>query len=151
MDDKEFEDQSKMKRLLGERNPSFYLLPPWTPFLTITISFLSLDKIPARLVLYFLSWSGFLVSFVMRNDINLAIVEMVRNPASGNEPRLVMNGTEDWNATETALIDDIIPDDGKFDWSNSVQSFIVSSFYLFYVLSQVRGRVVILSTPGSRI
>lgn len=103
-------------------------------------------------MLYFLSWSGFLVSFVMRNDINLAIVEMVRNPASsGNEPRLVMNGTEDWNATETALIDDIIPDDGKFDWSNSVQSFIVSSFYLFYVLSQVRGRVVILSTLGSRI
>lgn len=103
-------------------------------------------------MLYFLSWSGFLVSFVMRNDINLAIVEMVRNPASGNEPRLVMNGTEDWNATETALIDDdIIPDDGKFDWSNSVQSFIVSSFYLFYVLSQVRGRVVILFTPGSRI
>lgn len=99
-------------------------------------------------MLYFLSWSGFLVSFVMRNDINLAIVEMVRNPASGNEPRLVMNGTEDWNATETALIDDIIPDDGKFDWSNSVQSFIVSSFYLFYVLSQVR---VIFSTPGYSI
>lgn len=37
--------------------------------------------IPARLVLYFLSWSGFLVSFMLRTDINLAIVAMVKtNP-----------------------------------------------------------------------
>lgn len=35
--------------------------------------------IPARLVLYFLSWSGFLVSFMMRNDINFAIVVMVKD------------------------------------------------------------------------
>lgn len=135
MDDKEFEDQPKMKKLLGKIRAivfcSFILkeaLRPSTP----------IDKIPARLVLYFLSWSGFLVSFVMRNDINLAIVEMVRNPASGSDLRII-NGTEDWNATEASLIDPAtIPDDGKFDWSNSVQSFIVSSFYLFYVVSQVR-------------
>lgn len=37
------------------------------------------DKIPARLVLYFLSWSGFLVSFMMRNDMNFAIVAMIGN------------------------------------------------------------------------
>lgn len=40
------------------------------------------DKIPARLVLYFLSWSGFLVSFMMRNDMNFALVAMISN---GNE------------------------------------------------------------------
>lgn len=85
------------------------------------------DKIPARLVLYFLSWSGFLVSFVMRNDINLALVEMVRRPSSGP-----LNGTSG-NETLTGFT----PDDDKFDWSNSVQSFIISSFYLFYVVSQV--------------
>jgi hypothetical protein len=36
--------------------------------------------VPARFVLYFLSWSGFLVSFMMRNDINFAIVVMVKSP-----------------------------------------------------------------------
>lgn len=36
-----------------------------------------LGRVPARMVLYFLSLSGFLVSFVMRNDINIAIVAMV--------------------------------------------------------------------------
>lgn len=35
-------------------------------------------KVPSRMVLYFLSWSGFLVSFMMRNDINFALVAMVR-------------------------------------------------------------------------
>lgn len=37
---------------------------------------------PARMVLYFLSLSGFLVSFVMRNDINIAIVAMVEQAPS---------------------------------------------------------------------
>lgn len=27
--------------------------------------------VPARVVLYFLSWSGFLVSFMMRNDVSI--------------------------------------------------------------------------------
>lgn len=43
-----------------------------------------LDKIPARLVLYFLSWSGFLVSFMMRNDINFALVVMVPSSSSSS-------------------------------------------------------------------
>lgn len=30
-------------------------------------------NIPARVVLYFLSWSGFLVSFMMRNDVSIII------------------------------------------------------------------------------
>ncbi|KAK9872866.1 hypothetical protein WA026_019653 [Henosepilachna vigintioctopunctata] len=37
-------------------------------------------QVPARLVLYMLSWSGFLVSFMMRTDINLTIVAMVADP-----------------------------------------------------------------------
>lgn len=39
-----------------------------------------LGQVPARFVLYLLSWSGFLVSFMMRTDINLAIVAMVEDP-----------------------------------------------------------------------
>lgn len=48
-------------------------------------------RMPARLVLYFLSWSGFLVSFMMRNDINLALVAMVKS----------QNHTMDLNGNET--------------------------------------------------
>lgn len=34
--------------------------------------------VPARLVLYMLSFSGFLVSFMMRTDINIAMVAMAK-------------------------------------------------------------------------
>ena len=30
-------------------------------------------NVPARVVLYFLSWSGFLVSFMMRNDVSSSL------------------------------------------------------------------------------
>ncbi|KAJ6641246.1 Sialin [Pseudolycoriella hygida] len=83
------------------------------------------DRIPARLVLYFLSWSGFLVSFMMRNDINFALVAMVRSPKSSN------------SSTESIEIED----GDKFDWSSGVTSIILGSFYWCYVLSQVVGGV----------
>lgn len=70
----------------------------------------------------------------MRNDINFAIVEMVKVPASEAATGVVDNTTLS-NETEIPYYDPV--NDGKFDWSNSVQSFIVSSFYFFYVVSQV--------------
>lgn len=43
------------------------------------------DMIPARVVLYLLSFTGFLVSFMMRMDINIAIVAMVKDPNSEDD------------------------------------------------------------------
>lgn len=41
--------------------------------------------IPARAVLYLMSFSGFLVSFMMRTDINIAMVAMAKmRPNSSN-------------------------------------------------------------------
>ncbi|XP_037043314.1 sialin isoform X2 [Bradysia coprophila] len=88
------------------------------------------DRIPARLVLYFLSWSGFLVSFMMRNDINFALVAMVRSPTTST----ILNGN---HTTETIKQEEL----GEFDWSSTVTSVILGSFYWCYVLSQVVGGV----------
>lgn len=38
-----------------------------------------LDGIPARVILYILSFTGFLVSFMMRTDMNMAMVAMARS------------------------------------------------------------------------
>lgn len=40
--------------------------------------------VPARVVLYILSFSGFLVSFMMRTDINIAMVAMAKLPSTSN-------------------------------------------------------------------
>lgn len=74
------------------------------------------------------------MSFMMRNDINIALVSMVRQ----NE---AVNNSITSNATEVPIP---ITDaggggrgGGEFEWSTLVQSMILSSFYACYVLSQV--------------
>lgn len=56
-------------------------------FISLSIGLKDFD-FPARAILYLLSFSGFLVSFMMRTDINLAIVAMVDMP-----PRMVSDDT----------------------------------------------------------
>ncbi|XP_058813250.1 sialin [Topomyia yanbarensis] len=112
------------------------------------------DRIPARLVLYFLSWSGFLVSFMMRNDINFALVAMVRDGTSNSSvndhcvPSMsnsadsnfssLLNDTDDTDVLLPEVTREII---GEFDWDSTVQAVIKGSFYWCYVLSQVVGGV----------
>ncbi|KAH8338974.1 hypothetical protein KR059_007657, partial [Drosophila kikkawai] len=85
------------------------------------------DKIPARLVLYFLSWSGFLVSFMMRNDMNFALVAMISNDNSTHNQSII--------GPQPVLVG------GTEDQTSIVKSVIISSFYWCYVLSQVAGGV----------
>lgn len=63
---------------------------------------------------------------MMRNDINIAIVTMVKVNATG------------LNATNTTNVTTVASEVGEFEWSSVVQSFILGSFYCCYVLSQVR-------------
>jgi hypothetical protein len=63
-------------------------------------------QVPARLVLYLLSWSGFLVSFMMRTDINLAIVAMVEEPdkATTNTTQEYCFVIDDSNSNSTSSL-----------------------------------------------
>ncbi|KRG03889.1 vesicular glutamate transporter 1 [Drosophila mojavensis] len=86
------------------------------------------DKIPARIVLYFLSWSGFLVSFMMRNDMNFALVAMISDD----------NGTQNEKGNDFYALN---MGSGAEDHTSIIKSVIISSFYWCYVLSQVVGGV----------
>lgn len=61
---------------------------------------------------------------MMRNDINIAIVSMVRAPKSLNQ-----------TANETVTT--AFGTDGEFEWSSNVRAMILGSFYAWYVISQV--------------
>ncbi|XP_017065631.1 vesicular glutamate transporter 3 [Drosophila eugracilis] len=93
----------------------------------IIFLFLVTERIPARLVLYFLSWSGFLVSFMMRNDMNFALVAMTSSNNSTQHQSL--NGSQR------------ILSSSNEEQITIVKSVIISSFYWCYVLSQVVGGV----------
>ncbi|KAK4878517.1 hypothetical protein RN001_011023 [Aquatica leii] len=97
-------------------------------------------QIPARFVLYLLSWSGFLVSFMMRTDINLAIVAMVEDPnpfLKNNTDNVTGNYCythDSGNDTE-----EVVNYGGVLKWSPDVQSYVLASFYWAYIVSQVVG------------
>ncbi|XP_014270922.1 sialin isoform X1 [Halyomorpha halys] len=104
------------------------------------------DAVAARVILYFLSFTGFLVSFMMRTDINLAIVAMVKMP-----PPVTKNVTEEPQycfaasdiSSDNSTSEVPYQDDGEFDWDPSIQSTILGSFYWCYVLSQLAGGVLV--------
>lgn len=80
-------------------------------------------EVPARLVLYFLSWSGFLVSFMMRNDINFALVVMVksRNETNSTDSHVIFS----WIYDERPLTDRTLPvserDGADWWWTRRVR------------------------------
>ncbi|XP_061401707.1 sialin [Musca vetustissima] len=162
----------------GKQNATTSKSPPTTnpttppnPFCFNTILHKLNAKVPARLVLYMLSWSGFLVSFMMRNDMHLAIVAMTppANNSVSNGGRCAdilpnnnaavtsVNTTLAAAVTTTAHNISVIPAAAAFiastaaaeqghtpqhyDWSSSIQSVINSSFFWCYVLSQVFGGI----------
>ncbi|XP_063243204.1 sialin isoform X2 [Bacillus rossius redtenbacheri] len=105
------------------------------------------DMVPARVVLYFLSFTGFLVSFMMRTDINLAMVVMVKLPppsaaanVSADSPLFCYDPV---NSSDSAAGENVtVQDEGEFDWDTTIQSAILGSFYWCYILSQVVGGVL---------
>ncbi|KAK6630480.1 hypothetical protein RUM43_014825 [Polyplax serrata] len=101
------------------------------------------DGVPARVVLYMLSFTGFLVSFMMRTDMNIAMVAMAKssesNKIKSNTSALIPSYCYVPNNETVQTYKD---DEGEFDWSPNVQSIIISSFYWCYVLSQVAGGIL---------
>ncbi|XP_023727998.1 vesicular glutamate transporter 2 isoform X6 [Cryptotermes secundus] len=104
------------------------------------------DMVPARAVLYFLSFSGFLVSFMMRTDINIAMIAMARlpppSPYAANASSTPMYCYDPANMTDELAADNITKEEGEFDWDATTQSTILGSFYWCYILSQVVGGIL---------
>ncbi|XP_059222226.1 sialin [Stomoxys calcitrans] len=64
-------------------------------------------KVPARVVLYMLSWTGFLVSFMMRNDMHLAIVAMT-TPTNTTTIKVSPNGVGAHNDTLQNILNGVV-------------------------------------------
>ncbi|KAG8293843.1 hypothetical protein J6590_007509 [Homalodisca vitripennis] len=106
------------------------------------------DAVPARVVLYILSFTGFLTNFMMRTDINIAMVAMVvlAPPSSNVNSTLNSLVCYSYSPNTTSSEDDDAPtpsqEEGEFHWDATVQGAILSSFYWCYILSQVVGGVL---------
>ncbi|XP_066598199.1 sialin-like [Prorops nasuta] len=101
------------------------------------------DLVPARMALYLLSFSGFLVSFMMRTDINIAMVAMAK-PVLADKNETVQVTSQCYAMPNDSLNNSTIanPEEGEFEWSSATQYYILGSFYWCYILSQVVGGVL---------
>ncbi|KAF5282674.1 hypothetical protein FQA39_LY17534 [Lamprigera yunnana] len=108
------------------------------PEKSVCVLYKLFGQVPARLVLYLLSWSGFLVSFMMRTDINLAIVAMVKdsNPMKDSMQNTTEQYCYKYDENDTA---ESVNYGGSLEWTPDVQSYVLASFYWAYIVSQIVG------------
>lgn len=99
------------------------------------------DKIPTRFVLYLLSMSGFMVSFIIRNDINLTILAMVKD----KKRNLTVNSATTshcYTIDKSSNATEVLDYGGTLDWSPDAQSYIIAAFYWMYVCAHIIGGAV---------
>ncbi|XP_059476719.1 sialin-like [Neocloeon triangulifer] len=100
-------------------------------------SWLHPRNIPARVVLGFLSFSGFLTNYMLRVNLNIAIVSMTGAANSTDANRTLAECKV--NITGFELDESPAKSVAEFDWDNYEQGLIHGSFYWGYVLSMVPG------------
>lgn len=101
------------------------------------------ERVPARYVLCLMLFLGFMVTFLLRANLNLAIVAMVQEPDTasslpgGASPSCAGQG----NATPVYAppANQKKSPQGQFAWDPQQQSIILSAFFWGYVIFQVPG------------
>ncbi|KAK6641242.1 hypothetical protein RUM44_012951 [Polyplax serrata] len=105
------------------------------------------EKIPARHIICFMLFLGFMVSFLLRVNINLTIVAMVNSTNSKIDCYNSTIGNDcagntslpDVNDTQGKLVDVKSDNLGEFEWNELQQGVILSSFFWGYIFFQIPG------------
>ncbi|XP_066993507.2 sialin [Anabrus simplex] len=103
------------------------------------------NQIPARHVLCFMLFLGFMATFLLRVNINLSIVAMVNR--TGMDSGATINtktsiSSEQQENMTTNTSDDAHADkvsQGEFNWNEMQQSIILGSFFWGYLIFQIPG------------
>jgi len=93
------------------------------------------DGLPARYIMAFLAFFGFILNYMLRINMSIAIVAMAKSnistlPDDGESTVLHDHGYGVSNSTM---------EDGEFNWDERTQSLIIGSFFWGYILTQIPG------------
>ncbi|XP_042223068.1 sialin-like [Homarus americanus] len=100
--------------------------------------------LPARMALAVISWFGFINLYMVRINLSVIIVAMVRrNSSTFTAPCLPPLNTSFYGESVESLTDKTtLPNDGmegEMEWSETVQGQVLGGFYYGYVFSQIIG------------
>ncbi|XP_049800823.1 sialin-like isoform X3 [Schistocerca nitens] len=100
-----------------------------------------------RTVLWCLTFLGCGVNYMIRSNINIAIVSMVKKQSSDGSVvlsdcyRPTFNVTSDYTVNESLSHAELIDDDdeNRFDWDEQEQNVVMGAFFWLYWAAQVPG------------
>jgi len=101
---------------------------------------------PVRDILWYLVFYGFAVNYMIRLNVNIGIVSMVKSrpPILGNISHSSVciqsqsSPTSD-NSSTNMTLEVHLSDESRFDWDEKQQGLILASFFWFFWVSQVPG------------
>lgn len=101
----------------------------------------------ARDSLWYMVFIGFAVNYMIRLNINIGIVSMVKSrpPTLGNISHSSVcvqsqsSPTSDNSSTNMTTLEVHLSDESRFDWDEKEQGLILASFFWFFWVSQVPG------------
>ncbi|ROT72606.1 Vesicular glutamate transporter [Penaeus vannamei] len=94
---------------------------------------------PARLALAVMAWFGFINLYMVRINLSVIIVAMVRrNTTAATTPPCLSNynSTHGSSAEQERFSTD---EEGEMDWDETIQGLILAGFFYGYVVSQIPG------------
>ncbi|XP_042874630.1 sialin-like [Penaeus japonicus] len=101
---------------------------------------ITMEWLPARLALAAMAWLGFINLYMVRINLSVIIVAMVRrnHTAASTAPcSLMLNNTQDLETDDRSDVNE--KEEGEMHWDETVQGFVLAAFFYGYVVSQVIG------------
>nr|CAD7197552.1 unnamed protein product [Timema douglasi] len=91
--------------------------------------------IPTRYIVALMASMGIFVQFLLKFSVSVAIVAMVKTTSSGTTNVTNLDACPNTATISTGAS----AKEGEFDWSGTMQGFILSSFYYGYICTQLLG------------
>lgn len=103
--------------------------------------------LPQRIVLAFMTFLGFMCEYMMRNLLSIAITQIAKKPYS-NDSSITGEVCPADNETFANDDDGAASLEGVYEWSESLQGVILSSFYWGYIITHVPGGMLVEKLGG---
>ncbi|CAG2052926.1 unnamed protein product [Timema podura] len=91
--------------------------------------------VPTRYIVALMASMGIFVQFLLKFSVSVAIVAMVKTTSSGATNVTSMDACPNTATISTGTS----AKEGEFDWSGTMQGFVLSSFYYGYICTQLLG------------
>ncbi|XP_063597898.1 sialin-like [Penaeus indicus] len=106
----------------------------------LNICKISMKRLPARMALAAMAWLGFINLYMVRINLSVIIVAMVRRNTTVERraPCLsLVNNTLGLETDDSPRMTE--NEEGEMNWDETIQGFVLGSFFYGYAVSQIIG------------